>query len=730
MPIQGADDADSVLSYIEEHQPRIEAALKEALVEVALEKAEHPVRAIAHKLMSHEEDCSTCVEPLVRSMTLGTADEVFYAADKNGDGVLTQPELCRMLSSRGHRSKTLIGEVMSSLDEDGDGKISIEEWRKGHYKAHIPEILEMVRAPRGETFADLRPNGCTIAKTELRAITLMQLHDVYAHIERRCEAEGWCNHKGKLLRPEEVTLYDATRYVIKPATAHRRCSYVELVASGPQRPAWFVSHWWGEPVARFLRCIEQHAVDHGLKGADAAYWVCAYANNQHDVQCDIGGDPAATSFMRAIKLAEGRVLTVLDENGVTYERVWCCLEISAGLDGTYEVYTAHEGCEAYDGSQWQSVAAAAAQEMGIELTELTRGEVLRRLPLLKDRRAVGLTSTMCAADVGRPALQTYRQQFFPIELVLRAFGIRIEAAKATVPHDKRTILNHIAQRPLHEPMRIGCLAYDELNLRLHGAFAAAAFRLLLETDEDMEWIGAKLRHSGLRALSLSLRDCKKCTDDTCALLAAALPPTTAAVAFELAGSSASAAGAVPLLHASIRLGTQLEVLDMSECGLTGAIPDALGQCTVLRTLRLRVNRLTGAIPDAIGECAQLQQLWLDRNLLSGGIPSALGKCAHLRVLALDDNELTGQIPPELGRLNALQELWLSGNQLAGGIPDTLGKCTALEKLILNRNQLVGCVPRELAECKELRELRVEDNLLLDDGPEEVRKSSAASRQIR
>ena len=32
--------------------------------------------------------------------------------------------------------------------------------------------------------------------------------------------------------------------------------------------------WWGEPVALFLRCLEQHAADHKL-GDDAAYWVCA-----------------------------------------------------------------------------------------------------------------------------------------------------------------------------------------------------------------------------------------------------------------------------------------------------------------------------------------------------------------------------------------------------------------------------------------------------------------------
>ena len=160
------------------------------------------------------------------------------------------------------------------------------------------------------------------------------------------------------------------RYVIKPATAERQCSYVELVASGPQVPAWFVSHWWGESVALFVRCLEQHAADHEL-GDDTPYWVCAvshlglepwplqppllevppllplcsfalsdqrsssllgqYANNQHQLGGDVTTDPSESSFVKAIELAEGRVLTVLDPEGVTYTRIWCCLEIFIGL---------------------------------------------------------------------------------------------------------------------------------------------------------------------------------------------------------------------------------------------------------------------------------------------------------------------------------------------------------------------------------------------------------------
>ena len=74
----------------------------------------------------------------------------------------------------------------------------------------------------------------------------------------------------------------------------------------------------------FLRCLERHAADHEL-GDDAAYWVCAYANNQHELGADVDNpDPSQSAFARAIELANMRVLSVLDEEGVTYTRIWWC----------------------------------------------------------------------------------------------------------------------------------------------------------------------------------------------------------------------------------------------------------------------------------------------------------------------------------------------------------------------------------------------------------------------
>ena len=90
-----------------------------------------------------------------------------------------------------------------------------------------------------------------IDDTAQRAITLRQLRGVVEEISRRCEAEGWEGRfqlpdgtfETRPLTPSTVNLYHLVDRLIKPATQARQCSYVELVATGPQPPQWFVSHW-------------------------------------------------------------------------------------------------------------------------------------------------------------------------------------------------------------------------------------------------------------------------------------------------------------------------------------------------------------------------------------------------------------------------------------------------------------------------------------------------------
>ena len=88
--------------------------------------------------------------------------------------------------------------------------------------------------------------------------------------------ENWKDYEGNLLTPEKVNLYDIKETIIKFRTAKYQCSYVELIASSPdnQKPKWFVSHWWGEPVWAFIKCFIRHAKDRGLSWDDP-YWICS-----------------------------------------------------------------------------------------------------------------------------------------------------------------------------------------------------------------------------------------------------------------------------------------------------------------------------------------------------------------------------------------------------------------------------------------------------------------------
>jgi hypothetical protein len=153
---------------------------------------------------------------------------------------------------------------------------------------HVPSRphLPVVHVPSQSTGQPTL--GATISQMEHRAIRLPQLRALTAHIARRCvppslppsptstfptwqlcarptglarrpsqlptpHAPPPCSHPPSLHArcvPEAwhgaddlpiksanaTTLYDATVYVIQPATRARRCSYVELVANGPQPP--------------------------------------------------------------------------------------------------------------------------------------------------------------------------------------------------------------------------------------------------------------------------------------------------------------------------------------------------------------------------------------------------------------------------------------------------------------------------------------------------------------
>ena len=116
--------------------------------------------------------------------------------------------------------------------------------------------------------------GYSIPEVEYRGISVKQLKQVYQEIEDRCIVENWENYEKKKLTPEEVTLYDIKETIIISRSKEKQCSYVERIASGPQNPTKFMSHWWGDRVCSMIYCLNQYIKDRGLSEDKTFFWIC------------------------------------------------------------------------------------------------------------------------------------------------------------------------------------------------------------------------------------------------------------------------------------------------------------------------------------------------------------------------------------------------------------------------------------------------------------------------
>ena len=219
-------------------------------------------------------------------------------------------------------------------------------------------------------------------------------------------------------------------------------------------------------------------------------------------------------------------------------------------------------------------------------------------------------------------------------------------------------------------------------------------------------------------------------------------------------------------------------LDLSGNGLSGRLPEALGQLTDMRELRLGNNALIGRLPlSLVGvpleefdyggtslcgvddhsfwgylngiprhtgtgvrcppptdrEILELLYLntgglnwnqadgWLSDADLSewhGVETDAAGRVVELR---LPNNGLTGSLSLELGGLSRLKTLDLRSNQIDGGIPTEIGKLSELEALYLGGNRFSGAIPAELGDLISLRVLNLGGNQLTGSIPSELGK---------
>ena len=158
--------------------------------------------------------------------------------------------------------------------------------------------------------------------------------------------------------------------------------------------------------------------------------------------------------------------------------------------------------------------------------------------------------------------------------------------------------------------------------------------------------------------------------------------------------------------------SHLTYLDLGADVLTGSIPASLGNLSNLTYISLGANDFAGTtIPSSLGNLSNLTHMALEGDSLTGNIPTQLGNLSHLSYLDLSTNNFTGGIPASFGNLTAMTQLYLHDDNLSDTIPSSLGNLTQINDLFLNNNKLTGSIPASLGNMTQAGDFYLYGNLL-------------------
>ena len=112
----------------------------------------------------------------------------------------------------------------------------------------------------------------------------------------------------------------------------------------------------------------------------------------------------------------------------------------------------------------------------------------------------------------------------------------------------------------------------------------------------------------------------------------------------------------------------LTSLHLSSCGLNGTFPEKIFRIQTLQTIDLSNNELLqGSLPEFLRN-GSLRSLLLSGTKFSGALPDAIGNLTMLSKLDLSNCNFSGSIPNSMENFVQLVYLDMSFNSFAGQIP--------------------------------------------------------------
>ncbi|KAK3151636.1 hypothetical protein QOZ80_3AG0248470 [Eleusine coracana subsp. coracana] len=157
--------------------------------------------------------------------------------------------------------------------------------------------------------------------------------------------------------------------------------------------------------------------------------------------------------------------------------------------------------------------------------------------------------------------------------------------------------------------------------------------------------------------------------------------------------------------------TSLEYLSLSNNQLEGTLDDAhINKLRNLIFLNLAMTGLSGKIPESIGQLKRLEELHLEHNNMSGELPRSLRKCTSLTTINLRRNKFQGELANvNFSALSNLRTLDLYSNNFTGTIPESIYSCSNLTVLRLSVNKFHGQLSKRIGNLKSLAYISLTHN---------------------